>query len=218
MSNRGWLIEHQEITPPNHLNCAERKDEHVVLIDHYDSFTQTIKHYLEVLYAKVSVLQYDDPALNQLERLAPTRLVLSPGPGHPREALATHTLILKHHKDYPMLGVCLGHQCMVEAFGGEVIAAHAVCHGKQSNIYHKGSGLFAGLPQAFPATRYHSLVAKTVPKGWVSTAWTYDIHAQPVLMAMQHKYYPLFGVQYHPEAILTAHGAQILRNFLTFCV
>lgn len=204
MTEHGWFIETHE--------------KHVMLIDHYDSFTQLIKAYLEVLGARVSVVQSKVLSSNALELLQPTHIVLSPGPGAPSDAPNTLAFILKYFKVYPILGVCLGHQCLMEAFGGQVVQADEIYHGKQSQIYHLGTGLFQHMPQALFATRYHSLVvsADSFPKDWHVTAWTHDRKGCELIMGVQHDSYPLFGVQYHPEAILTEQGSDIFKQFLEY--
>lgn len=218
MSEYGWLLELEHVPKPKVSTAvnARFQYEHVLLIDHHDSFTQLIKSYFEQLGARVTVVQHTDKGLNHLEAFEPTRLVLSPGPGSPRAVSTTQDLIRKYYTQYPMLGICLGHQCMVEAFGGRVIEAQEIHHGKQSVIHHKNEGLFAGLPSTFLATRYHSLTAEedTLPKHWKITAWTHDKAGVRVIMGIAHQNYPLFGVQYHPEAILTEQGMQVLHNFL----
>ncbi|MDF1827533.1 MAG: aminodeoxychorismate/anthranilate synthase component II [Legionellaceae bacterium] len=221
MSAYGWLLELDntpEMNAPglDKYHTFEHEHEHVLLIDHHDSFTYLIKSYFEQLGASVTVVQYTDTALDDLDAWNPTRLVLSPGPGSPREVYTTQQLILKHYKHYPMLGICLGHQCMIEAFGGRIIQAGEIHHGKQSVIEHDGQGLFLDLPRSFLATRYHSLVMDehALPHDWKMTAWAYDKAGCRVVMGVAHCHYPLFGVQYHPEAILTEHGMQVLRNFL----
>ena len=218
MPDAGWLIDMCEakplhlVKPKNLLKQAV----HVLLVDHHDSFTQLIKSYCEALGARVSVVQQDDAALQCLERLAPTHIILSPGPGHPSEACATQAMIRAYAGYYPMLGICLGHQCLIEAFGGKVVQAAYVCHGVQSEIYHTGQGLFTGMRRPFLGTRYHSLVAcdKALPDVWEVAAWTYDAEGAHVIMGMQHRDYFMFGVQYHPEAILTEQGHRIFENFL----
>ena len=216
MKEYGWFIAHQMPSVPLASTQRQKQDEHIVLVDHYDSFTQLIKAHFEVLGASVSVLQFDDKALNQLKALAPTRLVFSPGPGSPQDVAATQAIILKYHQHYPMLGICLGHQCLIEAFGGQVVQASEICHGKQFKVYHTGEGVFQDMPKAFFATRYHSLLVseKALPKTWQVTAWTEDTLGQQVIMGIQHQTYPLFGVQYHPEAILTEQGMTVFQNFL----
>jgi len=221
MSEYGWLLELEntpDISSPI-LSTENFEHDHVLLIDHHDSFTYLIKSCFEQLGALVTVVQYTDPALEHIDVFKPTHLVFSPGPGSPCEALGTQQLIQKYYKHYPMLGICLGHQCLIEAFGGRVIQAQEIHHGKQALIYHDhddGEGLFAGVPRSFLATRYHSLVVdeRTMPSRWKMTAWTYDKMGGRVIMGVAHRDYPLFGVQYHPEAVLTEQGMQVLRNFL----
>lgn len=189
----------------------------VILVDHYDSFTYTIKSYLEVLGAEVCVLYYDDPKLTQLECLSPTHIVLSPGPGAPSDVWQTKALIKKIYKQYPILGVCLGHQCLIETFNGQVIPMDTVYHGKVSTIFHTGQGIFKGLKQQLNVARYHSLIVSKahIPIDWELSAWSLDGNEQ-VVMGVQHTEYPLFGVQYHPEAILTEAGYQIFSNFINY--
>jgi len=218
MSEWGWLLE-LDNAPEAKAPVLKHKlfqHEHVLLIDHHDSFTQMIKSYFECLGVFVTVVQHTDTILNNLEVLEPTRLVLSPGPGSPAEAYATQKLIKKYYKRYPMLGICLGHQCLVEAFGGRVTQAREIHHGKQSVIHHEGEGLFTGIDKSFLATRYHSLMADEhhLPKDWKVTAWTHDKTGRRIIMGIEHRNYPLFGVQYHPEAILTEQGYQVVENFL----
>ncbi|NCT57785.1 MAG: aminodeoxychorismate/anthranilate synthase component II [Legionella sp.] len=219
MSEYGWLLDLEnmpDVSAPMLDKNHKFEHEHVLLIDHYDSFTYLIKSYFEQLGASVTVVQYTDTALNHLEAYQPTRLVLSPGPGSPGEVYTTQQLILKHYMHYPMLGICLGHQCMIEAFGGHVLQAQEIQHGKQIKIYHDGQDLFLNLPRSFLATRYHSWVVDEhdMPMDWKVTAWGYEHNGSRVVMGVAHRTYPLFGVQYHPEAILTEHGMHVLRNFL----
>ena len=223
MSEYGWLLE-LELTVDKTLDPAVKprdvgdmfQHEHLLLIDHHDSFTHIIKSYFEQLGVRVTLVQHTDTALHHLEAFEPTRLVLSPGPGNPGEVYATQQLIQKYYKQYPILGICLGHQCLIEAFGGCVTQARDIHHGKQSVIHHDGEGLFKGLPSSFLATRYHSLVADEheLPKEWKVTACTHDEIGRRVVMGVAHQNYPLFGVQYHPEAVLTEQGMQVLINFL----
>lgn len=220
MSEYGWLIDLENAPEVGSVVLDRHKfeHEHVLLIDHHDSFTQMIKSYFEQLGVGVTVVQHTDTALHHLEDFKPTRVVLSPGPGSPREAYATQNLIKKYYQHYPMLGICLGHQCLIEAFGGRVIQAQEIYHGKQSIIHHDGEGLFTDLPTTFLATRYHSLIIDehNLPHDWKITAWTHNAEGSRSVMGVAHQRYPLFGVQYHPEAVLTEHGMQVLRNFLCF--
>ncbi len=214
MNDYGWLIAHQKVPTTETSVPTYQTDKHIVLIDHYDSFTQLIKSYFERRHLQVSVLQFDDVALQKLEILAPTHVVFSPGPGRPSQV--TQRIILEHYKTYPMLGICLGHQCLIEAFGGSIVQASEICHGKQFKVYHTDDGLFHGIPQGFLATRYHSLAVEIdcVPSDWIVTAWTHDRQGGKVVMGVQHQAYSLFGVQYHPEAILTEYGKSIFEQFV----
>ena len=188
----------------------------LIIIDNYDSFTYTIKHYFETLKVSTEVIKNDDKRLKNVSDLHPTHIVLSPGPGHPDDAGYTIDVIKKYYKRYPILGICLGHQCIMQAFGGTIINADEIMHGKISKISHTGEGLFADLPNDFTVARYHSLVVDkdTIPAEFKLTGWTYDKAFKKVAMAFEHKKYPLFGVQYHPEAILTEHGYAQFKIFL----
>ncbi|MFZ4077056.1 MAG: anthranilate synthase component II [Legionellaceae bacterium] len=193
------------------------KRKNVMLIDHYDSFTYTIKSYFDSLGVKTQVITCDSEAMNDLDAYEPSCLVLSPGPGAPDDAPLTLQVIKKHYQDYPILGICLGHQCIAQAFGGVIKRAEVVMHGKQSIIEHDGSFLFSEIPQCFSATRYHSLIVdeKTLPQDLSITAWTRDASQDRVVMGLAHQVYPTFGIQYHPEAIMTEHGLVLFKNFLS---
>jgi len=190
----------------------------LIIIDNYDSFTYTIKDYFDTLDIHTLVLKNDDEKVNTIEALQPDYIVLSPGPGNPNDAGYTLAVIKKYYKRYPILGVCLGHQCLVQEFGGNIIHATEIVHGKISTIFHNNEGLFANIPNQFNATRYHSLVAdeNTLPKQFKVTAWTYDAANAKVVMGLQHTLFPLFGVQYHPEAALTEYGHRVFQNFLNY--
>ena len=196
----------------------------VLLIDHYDSFTQLIKSYFEVLHATVKVVQSerltDDACATLLKTFKPTHVLLSPGPGHPIDYPKTRRFILNYLNQYPMLGVCLGLQCMVEALGGRVVRAPSVCHGKVFDLHHAGEGLFKALPSPFDVTRYHSLIAEeeTLPEVFECTAWTHDAAGGRVVMGIQYQNKALYGVQYHPEAALTAYGSHIFELFLNVLI
>ncbi|MCH9690260.1 MAG: gamma-glutamyl-gamma-aminobutyrate hydrolase family protein [Gammaproteobacteria bacterium] len=216
MNEYGWLIEHQDISAPAHIKATQKKSKHIILIDHYDSFTQLIKAYFEALGARVSIVQSDDHVvLNNINGLKPTHVVLSPGPGHPEDAKATQAFILKHYKQYPILGICLGHQCLIQAFGGGIMPASEICHGKPFETYHTDEGIFQGITQPFTAARYHSYVSSNdLPEGWHVTAWTHDKRGNRVIMGVQHEDYLMFGVQYHPESVLTSHNSFLFEHFL----
>ena len=184
----------------------------VLLVDNYDSFTYNLYQYLGELGAEVRVVRNDELSAEAAIALAPARIVISPGPGTPDQAGITLDLIRRAAGRIPVLGVCLGHQALGQAFGGDVRRAPKLMHGKTSQIHHDGRGVFAGLPVPFTATRYHSLVVEraSVPESLEITAWTDD----GIVMGLRHKEHRLEGVQFHPESILTTVGKDLLRNFL----
>ena len=184
----------------------------ILMIDNYDSFTYNLVQYLGELGEELLVKRNDQITLNGIARLKPSSIVISPGPGRPSDAGISNALIKTFAGKIPILGVCLGHQCIGEVFGGEVVRAKRPMHGKTSNIYHTRRALFAGLPSPFEATRYHSLVVKrdTLPEVLAVTAWTDDRE----IMGLQHRRVPVYGVQFHPESILTTVGKDLLKNFL----
>lgn len=184
----------------------------ILLIDNYDSFTYNLVQYLGELGAEILVKRNDEVTLEDVENYAPERIVISPGPCTPNEAGISVDLIRSFAQNIPILGVCLGHQAIGAAYGGEVVRAPYVMHGKTSEIHHDGKTIYAGLPDPFTATRYHSLIVKreTLPGELVVTAETDD----GVIMGVRHREYPLEGVQFHPESILTTVGKDLLRNFL----
>jgi anthranilate synthase/aminodeoxychorismate synthase-like glutamine amidotransferase len=180
------------------------------MIDNYDSFTYNLVHLFEELGAEVVVRRNDAITVEEAEALAPDRLVVSPGPGRPVDAGVSVELIRHLGPTVPTLGVCLGHQAIVEAFGGEVGQARALLHGKSSRISHDGHGVFEGLPEEIEAGRYHSLAATTVPDELEITARTEDGE----VMGVRHRSYPVEGVQFHPESVLTPLGPKMAENFL----
>jgi anthranilate synthase/aminodeoxychorismate synthase-like glutamine amidotransferase len=184
----------------------------VLLIDNYDSFTYNLYQYLGELDAEVRVVRNDAVSVDEALALDPRAIVISPGPGTPDQAGISLELIRRAAGRVPLLGVCLGHQALGQAFGGRVVRAPKLMHGKTSEIHHDGRTVFAGVPQAFTATRYHSLVVarETVPDCLEISAWTAD----GVVMGLRHRAHPLEGVQFHPESILTGAGKDLLRNFL----
>lgn len=189
----------------------------ILMIDNYDSFTWNLVQYLGELGAEVRVVRNDEMTVEQIRRLAPERIVISPGPCTPDEAGISLELVRSLAGSIPMLGVCLGHQAVGQAFGGEVIRAREVMHGKTSLIRHTGGGVFSGLPEPLEATRYHSLVvrADTLPDVFQVTAWTeHPDGGVDELMGFRHRHLPVEGVQFHPESILTHAGHDLLRNFL----
>jgi len=184
----------------------------VLLVDNYDSFTYNLYQYLGELGAEVRVVRNDELSAEAALALSPERIVISPGPGTPDQAGITLDLIRRAAGRIPVLGVCLGHQALGQAFGGEVRRAPKLMHGKTSQIHHDGRSVFARLPDPFTATRYHSLVVErdSVPESLEISAWTDD----GIVMGLRHREYPLEGVQFHPESILTTVGKDLLRNFL----
>lgn len=186
----------------------------VLLIDNYDSFTYNIFQEISELGARVLVYRNDRITLKKIARLAPERLIISPGPGRPENAGISVASIKEFAGKIPILGVCLGHQAIGYAYGGKIVQAKQLMHGKTSLVYHNGKDIFQGLPNPFEATRYHSLVVerKTLPKVLEVTAWTKDGE----VMGLKHKGLAVFGVQFHPESVLTAEGMNLLRRFLNY--
>ncbi len=183
----------------------------IVVIDNYDSFTYNLVQYLGELGGTLRVFRNDQVTLDEIEALQPTHIVISPGPGAPRDAGISNDVIRHFHGRVPILGVCLGHQCIGEVFGGRVVRAPRLMHGKTSPVYHNGQDIFYGLPSPFEATRYHSLiVAEPLPEELEVIAFT----AEGEVMALRHRAEPTFGVQFHPESVLTTYGQRLLENFL----
>jgi anthranilate synthase component 2 len=185
----------------------------ILMIDNYDSFTYNLVQYLGELKAKVEVFRNDALTIAKIRKMKPEKIVISPGPGRPEDAGISIEIIKQLGPQIPVLGVCLGHQGIGYAFDGKVINAKRLMHGKTSMIKHNGQGIFKGLPNPFEATRYHSLVidSQHVPECLAVTATTTD---DGEIMGVQHKVYPIYGVQFHPESILTKQGMNILKNFL----
>ncbi len=189
----------------------------LLLIDNYDSFAWNLVQYLGELGEDVTVLRNDVASVDEIAALAPSRIVISPGPGTPEQAGISLALIARFAGHVPILGVCLGHQVIAQAFGGRVVRAHTMMHGKTSLISHDSRGVFAGVPDTFEATRYHSLIVEpaSVPACLEITAWSLDADGKPdEIMGLRHRDFAVEGVQFHPEAILTRHGHDLLRNFL----
>ena len=201
----------------------------LLLIDNYDSFTFNLAQYLGELGQEVRVERNDQISVEDIERAAPRAIVVSPGPCTPNEAGVSVAAVRRFGGRIPILGVCLGHQCIAQAYGGRIVHAREIMHGKTSDIRHRGAGVFAGLPDPFVATRYHSLVVEeaTLPECLEVTAWTLDgTGALEEIMALRHRgpraagpgWAPVVGVQFHPESILTEHGHDLLGNFLQYRV
>jgi anthranilate synthase component 2 len=188
----------------------------LLVVDNYDSFTYNLVQYLGELGAEVTVWRNDQFGLEDIQSFGPDGIVVSPGPCTPREAGLSVPLIQKYAPRYPILGVCLGHQSIGEAFGARVLRHKVIVHGKTSLISHDGSGVFAGIPTPFTATRYHSLVVEDLPEELEVNAWLDEAGGRTV-MGLRHRHYPTHGVQFHPESVLTEGGMRILKNFLEMC-
>lgn len=189
----------------------------LLMLDNYDSFTYNLVQYLQTLGAEVKVVRNDALSVDEIAALAPERIVISPGPCTPNEAGVSLELIHRLGPTTPILGVCLGHQSIGQVYGGDVIRAGNIMHGKTSAIRHEGRGVFAGLPDRYQATRYHSLVVDktTLPDCLEVTAWTENADGSvEEIMGLRHREHPVEGVQFHPESILTEHGHALLKNFL----
>jgi anthranilate synthase component II len=183
----------------------------VLVIDNYDSFTYNLVQYLGELGAEVRVVRNDQITIDEIRAMNPDHIVISPGPGDPEDGGISNDVIREFGQATPVLGVCLGHQCMGHVYGGVVTRAPRLMHGKTSKVYHNGQGLFNGIPSPFTATRYHSLIVEEpLPESLQVTAFTRDGE----VMGLQHHKHPVYGVQFHPESILTEHGKRILQNFL----
>ena len=189
----------------------------LLVVDNYDSFTYNLVQYLGELGAEVEVYRNDRITVAEIRDLAPTHIVISPGPCTPTEAGISVAVVRELGSDIPILGVCLGHQSIAQAFGGRIVRAATLMHGKTSMIHHKDVGVFAGLKNPFEATRYHSLVIEkaSLPDCLEVTAWTEQANGEmDEIMGVRHKEFVIEGVQFHPESILTEHGHDMLRNFL----
>ncbi|CAM4486367.1 MAG: Aminodeoxychorismate/anthranilate synthase component 2 [Legionella sp.] len=185
----------------------------LLIIDNYDSFTYNLVQYFQCLNQEVRVSTHDQISIQEIRKLTPEYLVISPGPKGPDDAGISLAAIHEFHQEIPILGVCLGHQCIAQAFGGQIISAPEIMHGKTSQIQHRQRGLFHNIPVGFQATRYHSLAveASSLPDCFSIDAWVDN-----TIMAISHRQYPVFGLQFHPEAILSQYGQQLLENFLSY--
>ena len=188
----------------------------LLMIDNYDSFTWNLVQYFGELGEQVKVVRNDQITLDEIRAMRPTRIVISPGPCTPNEAGISLQVVEAFQGELPLLGVCLGHQCIGQVFGGRVVHANRIMHGKTSEISHNNTDVFLGLPSPFTATRYHSLVVEpeSLPACLEFTAWTMDGEGRLEIMGLRHREYPIYGVQFHPESILTRHGHDLLKNFL----
>ena len=189
----------------------------ILMIDNYDSFTFNIVQYMSELGATLKVVRNDEMSPQQIRDLNPEKIVVSPGPCTPNEAGISVDVIKEFHSSIPILGVCLGHQSIAQAFGGKIVRAKKVMHGKVSQIHHNNTGVFDNLDQDFTATRYHSLVVErhSLPSCFEVTAWTHDeANEFDEIMGIRHRDFPVEGVQFHPESILTEHGHLLFKNFL----
>ncbi len=183
----------------------------IAMIDNYDSFTYNLVQYFGELGSEITVFRNDQVTVEDVRKLNPDQIVISPGPGDPDDSGVSNDIIRQLGPTIPLLGVCLGHQCIGYVYGGKVSRAPRLMHGRVSSVYHNGRGVFNGVPSPFNATRYHSLIVEeTVPDVLEVTAFT----REGEVMGIHHKEYPITGVQFHPESILTEHGKRILRNFL----
>ncbi|HLA69376.1 MAG TPA: aminodeoxychorismate/anthranilate synthase component II [Bacteroidota bacterium] len=184
----------------------------IVVLDNYDSFTYNLVQYVGEMGVEQLVVRNDQITVEELSTMKPDGIIISPGPCTPAEAGISVESVRALFRQVPILGVCLGHQAIGQAFGGSIVRAPSIVHGKTSSIYHDGKGIFAGVPSPFQATRYHSLIVEksSFPESLEITAWTED----GIIMGLRHKDAPTFGVQFHPESIATQHGKTILRNFL----
>jgi len=188
----------------------------LLIIDNYDSFTYNVSRYFEELGQQVRVALHDQISIEQIKAMRPDYLVLSPGPCRPKDAGISLDVVAAFAGDIPILGICLGHQCIVSHFGGEIIRAKQAVHGKTSKLFHNCTSLFTDLENPFNVTRYHSLVVKqeTLPDCFKVSAWTGDDTHIDEIMAIEHRSLPIYGVQFHPEAVLTENGHALLDNFL----
>ncbi|MFV0442035.1 MAG: anthranilate synthase component II [Planctomycetaceae bacterium] len=191
----------------------------IFVLDNYDSFTYNLVQRLGEIDPglDIHVARNDQVSLDEIAKLAPERIIISPGPCTPHEAGLSREVIQRFGPQLPLLGVCLGHQCIGDVFGGRVVRADRLMHGKTSLVHHDGQGVFRDIPNPMQATRYHSLVVleETLPPEIIPCAWTRDDDHPPELMGVRHRDHPIYGVQFHPESFLSPHGVELLKNFLT---
>ncbi|MEW6482536.1 MAG: aminodeoxychorismate/anthranilate synthase component II [bacterium] len=187
----------------------------ILVIDNYDSFTYNLVQYIGEMKKTIEVIRNDKISLSGIKKISPSFIVISPGPGRPDDAGISKDVIMEFKGKIPILGVCLGHQCIGEVFGGKIIGADRLMHGKTSEIFHNGKFIFKGIPNPFIATRYHSLIIdpSSLPSCLEITART----KEDEIMGIKHRKYPIFGVQFHPESILTIEGKKLLSNFFELC-
>lgn len=182
----------------------------ILIIDNYDSFTYNLYQQVESLGKKTWVIQHDKISIEKIRELNPEKIIISPGPKRPEDAGISKAVVQEFYTRIPIMGVCLGHECIGQIFGSRVIHAKKIYHGKTSKIYHDKDKLFKEIPNPFVAARYHSLILNKVPEGFKLTAWTQDNE----IMAIKHEKYQLYGIQFHPESFLTNKGAKLMHNFL----
>lgn len=182
----------------------------ILLIDNYDSFTYNLYQQVESLGKKTVIRKNDQISLAEIEKLSPEKIIISPGPGRPENSGISSKVVQKFYTKIPILGVCMGHECIGQIFSSRIIPTKKILHGKTSKIYHAKNSIFKGLPNPFSAARYHSLILDKIPKNFQLIAWTSDNE----IMGIKHNKYPLYGVQFHPESFLTKEGDKLMNNFL----
>ncbi len=182
----------------------------ILIIDNYDSFTYNLYQQIESLGKKTIIFKNDEISLSKIARINPEKIIISPGPKQPKDSGISNRVVQKFYTTIPILGVCLGHECIAQIFGSKVIHSKKILHGKTSDVHHTETALFKDVKNPFRAARYHSLIVDTVPKNFTLTAWTDENE----IMAIQHDKYPLYGVQFHPESFLTEEGDKLMYNFL----
>lgn len=184
----------------------------IVIIDNYDSFTYNLYQQIESFGEKTKIFKNDEIKISELKKIKPSKIIISPGPGRPSDSGISKKVIKNFYKKIPILGVCLGHQCIGELFGSKITHAKQILHGKTSKIFHTKKDLFLNIKNPFSAARYHSLVINKIPQNFILTAWTKDNK----IMGIKHKKYPLFGIQFHTESFMTREGNKIMQNFLKY--